>query len=76
MAARIDLLQFPDTPLDLELAACNIGRSLAQRALQVVNLDEGLDILAFPSLGEMPRQAQDLLAVGVLLRLLPASRFP
>ena len=80
MTARVDLVQFPDASLDLELAARDVGRPLAQRALQVLDLDQGLDGLALPRLGKLPSEAQYLVAVGVLLRLLPgrlpADRFP
>jgi hypothetical protein len=75
VTARVHLFQFPGTPLDLELSARDVGGSLAQRPLQVVDLDESLDLLALPRLREVSREAQHLIAIGVLLRLLP-SRLP
>ena len=80
MTARVELVQLPDAPLDLELSARDVGRPLAQCPLQVVDLDESLNLLALARLCEVPRQAQHLVAIGVLLRLLPgclpAARFP
>ena len=79
MTARVDLVQLAGAPLDLELSARDVGRPLAQRALQVLDLDEGLDGLALPRLGKLPSEAQYLVAVGVLRLLpgrLPTGRFP
>jgi hypothetical protein len=80
VTARVELVEFPDAPLDLELSARDVGRPLAQRPLQVVDLDESLNLLALSRLCEVPCQAQHLVAIGVLLRLLPgclpATCFP
>jgi hypothetical protein len=80
VTTRVDLIQFPDTPLDLEFSARDVGRPLAQRPLQVVDLNESLNLLALARLGEVPRQAQHFVAISVVLRLLPgclpAAYFP
>src|SRR5204862_5153692 len=56
------------------------SRPFAQRPFQIFDLKEGLDVLALSGLGQLPGEAPDLIAVGVLLRLLPgrlpADRFP
>ena len=80
MTARVDLFQLAGAPLDLELSARDVRSPLPQRALQVFDLDQGLDGLALTRLGKLPSEAQNLVAVGLLLRLLPgrlpADRFP
>ena len=61
--------------LDLELPSCNIRGALAQGALQILDLDESLRALALARLGEPPGQLENLVSIGLLLRLLP-GRFP
>jgi hypothetical protein len=79
-AACVELLQLSGASLYFELSARDDGRPFAQCALQILDLEEGLDVLALSSLGQVPGKAQDLVAVGVLFRLLPGrlppDRFP
>jgi hypothetical protein len=65
VTARVELVQLPDAPLDLELSARDIGRPLAQCPLQVVDLDESLNLLAL-ALRQVPRRALYLVPIGVL----------
>ena len=80
VAPCIELIQLPRAPLYLELPARDIRRALAQRTLQVFDLELSLDVLTLASLGELPGKAEHLIAIGILLRLLPgclpADRFP
>ena len=67
---RVECLEVPASPLDLELATGHVGRALAEGALQLFQLDELLCALVLALLGQPPREAEQLLAVWVL-RLLP-----
>src|SRR6266566_4844346 len=63
VAPCIELIQLPRAPLYLELPARDIRRALAQRTLQVFDLELSLDVLTLASLGQLPG-------------CLPADRFP
>jgi hypothetical protein len=75
----VGCLEVPASPLHFELATGDVGRALAEGALQLIQLDELLCALLLPLLGQPSRQAEQLLAVGVLRQLpggLPADGLP
>jgi hypothetical protein len=76
---RIESFDVTASPLHLELTPGHVGRALAQGALQLLQLDELLRALMLALLGEPPRQAEQLLAIGILGLLpggFPADRLP
>ena len=72
---RLLLLELAFAPLDLELAACDVGGTLAQHAFELVDLDEVLGAVLVALLGKPAREREHLLAVELLL-LRPADRLP
>ena len=78
-ARRIWFLELARPALDLELAPCDVGSPLAQRALQVLYLDEIFGALPFALLGEPAGELQHLVPIEVILLrpgFLPPGRLP
>ena len=78
-ARRIWFLELARPALDLELAPCDVGSPLAQRALQVLYLDEIFGALPFALLGEPAGELQHLIPIEVILLrpgFLPPGRLP
>jgi len=53
----VEVIQLPDAPLHLELSTRDVARSFAQRSLQILDLEEGFDVLALSRLRQLPSKA-------------------
>src|SRR5262249_20323380 len=71
---RLLLVEVARPPLDLELPARDVGGALAERALQILELDEVLAALSFALRRQPARELQHLLAAR--LAVLPAGVLP
>src|SRR5437773_5739715 len=73
------LVEFLRAPFDLELAPHDIGRALAERAFQLLDLDKLFRVQPLPLLREPAGKPEHRLALGLvrlLPRGLPAARLP
>jgi hypothetical protein len=69
LSTRTQLVELLRAPLDLELAAGDIGCAFAKRSLQIFDLCESFRALPLVRLSEMARESQDLGTVGIFPRL-------
>jgi hypothetical protein len=80
LSTHSHLVELLRAPLDLELAAVDIGCAFAKRTLQIFDLRESFRALPLVRLSETARESQDLVTIGIFPRLcrcrVPAVRLP